>query len=141
MTPRVVDTSVFAALSPPRLAGSRCGQCGTTVFPRRPTCPRCGEPGEPLVLAAHGRIWSWTVQHFAPKSPYRPAAGDFTPFAVGYVDLGDVMVETRLALPPAGMLQIGQPVRLTLLPVWLDPDGVEVATFAFTPDDSGGRRA
>jgi len=129
-----VEASVFASLSPPRLAGARCGPCGTVVFPRQASCPRCGASTEATVLPASGRVWTWTVQHFAPKTPYRPPGDAFAPFAVGYVDLGEVMVETRLAVLRFDVLRIGLPVRLTLLPVWHEPDGAEVATYAFTPE-------
>ena len=89
-----VDAGLFASLDPPRLLGSRCAACGTVVFPAAQSCPRCsGAVMEPHALAERGTVWSWTVQGFCPKPPYLPPPGGFVPFAVGYVDLGEVIVE------------------------------------------------
>lgn len=133
MTPRVADRSLFAELSPPRLAGSRCPGCGTTVFPRQADCPRCGAAAGAVALPRRGTVWSWTIQCHQPKPPYRPPAEGFAPYAVGYVDLGDVLVETRLEVPHH-RLRVGLPVRLTLVPAWVEDDGAETATYAFVPD-------
>lgn len=130
-SPVVVDSSVFAQTSPPRLAGSRCPECGTTVFPRRPGCPRCGGGTGDVTLPDHGTVWTWTIQCFPPKPPYRAPATGFAPYAVGYVDLGAVLVESRLAVPHE-RLRIGLPVRLALVPAWQDEDDAETLTYAFT---------
>ncbi len=129
-----VDASLFASLDPPRLLGSRCGSCGTVVFPSAGSCPRCSQAAmEPHALPDRGTVWTWTVQGFAPKPPYVPPAGGFRPFPVGYVDLGEVLVEGHL-LADAARLRIGLPVRLVLEPTW-EADGAPVVTYAFTPDE------
>ena len=51
------------------------------------------------------------MQAFEPKAPYRVPASGFTPYGVGYVDLGEVIVESRLAGDPAGS-RSGMPMRL-----------------------------
>jgi uncharacterized OB-fold protein len=131
MTP--VDATLFASLDPPRLAGSRCASCGTVTFPVQAGCANCtGTDMEPVGLADHGSLWTWTVQAFEPKPPYRAPAAGFTPYGVGYVQLGDVIVESRLVGEP-GTFQIGMPMRLTLLPLWPGPDGSPVVTYAFEP--------
>lgn len=123
----VVDARLFASLDPPRLAGSRCGSCATVTFPVAGSCPRCSLPGPGTVtLPGDGTVWTWTVQGFAPKPPYVAPPGGFTPYAVGYVDLGDVLVEGHLLVPPE-RLRIGLPVRLVLT---LVGDGSR-STFAF----------
>jgi uncharacterized protein len=81
-------------------------------------------------LADRGTLWTWTVQAFEPKPPYRVPADGFAPYGVGYVDLGDVIVEARLLGEPGGF-EIGLPVRLALLPLWPGPDGSTVVTYAF----------
>ncbi|MBE4768640.1 Zn-ribbon domain-containing OB-fold protein [Streptomyces caniscabiei] len=146
MTTRLIDDSLFddgadradgaegAEGAPPRLVGARCSACGTVVFPRQDSCPRCSDghmAGH--VLPVNGRVWSWTLQAFRPKPPYRPPAGGHRPYHVGYVDLGEVLVEARLAVPRA-QIRIGLPVRLTTVPAYHDEDGTEVLTFAFRPD-------
>lgn len=120
----MIDETLFASVEPPLLAGSRCADCGTVVFPDAPSCPRCsGSALERVPLPATGTLWSWTVQAFAPKPPYVTPESGFTPYAVGYVHLGDVIVEGRLV---GSEWQIGQQVQLVLLPVFGD-----TVTYAF----------
>ena len=116
----------------PALLGSRCCDCGTVTFPKRRSCPKCTSTEvESHELARHGTLWSWTVQRFEPKPPYR-GPDVFTPFGVGYVKLGDeVIVEARLTCADSDRLAIGSPMRLTLEPVATDPDGTSVLTYAF----------
>ena len=129
-----VDASLFASLDPPRLAGSRCGVCGTVTFPAANSCPRCTEPAmAPYALPDRGTVWTWTVQGFAPKPPYVPPVGGFRPFPVAYVDLGEVLVETHLLAHPEHV-RIGLPVRLVLEPAW-EADGASVVTYAFAPEE------
>jgi len=126
-----VAAGLFASLDPPRLAGTRCNGCGTVTFPAQSGCPRCADGTmEPVTLPDRGTLWTWTVQSFEPKAPYRPPATGFEPYGVGYVDLGDVIVEARLAGDP-GAFDIGQAMRLSLLPVWDDAEGSPVVTYAF----------
>lgn len=128
-----VDPGLFASLDPPRLAGARCGDCGTVVFPSAASCPKCSSSSmAPHALPDRGTLWTWTVQGFPPKAPYVAPAGGFVPFPVGYVALGDVLVEAHL-LADRDELRIGLPLRLTLERVW-EADGGEVVTFAFEPD-------
>lgn len=129
-----VDASLFASLDPPRLLGSRCGSCGTVVFPGAGSCPRCSQAAmEPHALPDRGTVWTWTVQGFAPKPPYVPPPGGFVPFPVGYVDLGEVLVEAHL-LVDRSALDIGTPVRLVLEPV-VAAAGGQVVTYAFALDE------
>ena len=86
------------------------------------------------VLPREGTLWSYTVQSFAPKTPFRTVE-PFTPFGVGYVDLGEVIVESRLTVADADALTIGTAVRLTTMVNHLDEDGTEVRTFAFEPTE------
>jgi uncharacterized OB-fold protein len=133
MTVTAVDQALFSSLDPPRLAGSRCASCGTVAFPAQPGCAKCaGTDLVPVELADRGTLWTWTVQAFEPKPPYRVPEGGFTPYGVGYVDLGEVIVESRLLGDPA-RFEIGMPMRLTLLPLWADPDGSPVVSYAFEP--------
>ncbi len=130
VTPHVaLDPALFASLDPPRLAGGRCGRCDTTVFPVARSCPRCSS-GEmaTVALPGHGTVWTSTVQGFEPKPPYAAPPGGFRPYAVGYVDLGSLLVESLLVGEPAA-LDIGLPVRLTLIPAGSTGE----VTYAFEP--------
>ena len=81
----------------PRLVAGRCEGCGTFVFPCPESCPKCsGEAIERVPLPHRGRLWTFTVQRFAPKAPY-DGPKDFEPYGVGYVEFsGQVLVEGRL---------------------------------------------
>lgn len=119
-----------------RLIGGRCTACDDSHFPAQNACPRCG--GDTITtypLADRGTLWSWTVQHYPPPSPpYRPHAGDFEPFGLGYVELADqVIVESVLTVADPAALRIGMPMRLTSVDL-PGPDG-PTAVFAFTPDE------
>jgi uncharacterized OB-fold protein len=95
----------------PALIGARCEACAAVVFPAQAGCPRCAGPMTEHPLPSTGRVWTWTMQYTEPKPPYRRPAGGFEPFAVGYVDLGEVLVESRLLVAETE-LEIGAPVRL-----------------------------
>lgn len=132
---RWVDDALFVdptETSSPVLAGARCPRCATTTFPHQGGCPRCGGAEmERIALPTTGTLWSFTVQYFQPKTPFR-SFEPFEPYGVGYVDLGDVCVEARLTVNDPDALALGMPMELVGLPVFADGD-VRVDTFAFTP--------
>jgi uncharacterized OB-fold protein len=133
MTATAVDPMLFASLDPPRLAGSRCAHCGTVTFPVQAGCAKCTRTDMgPVELPSRGTLWTWTVQAFEPKAPYRVPETGFTPYGVGYVHLGEVIVESRLLGDPA-QFRIGMPMKLTLLSLWSGGDGSPVVTYAFQP--------
>lgn len=132
---RLVDPGLLTetAAGTPALLGSACQECGTTTFPRQERCPRCSRTTmSPTPLPDRGRLWAYTVQCFAPKPPFRHD-GDFTPFGVGYVDLGPVIVESRLTVADPARLAPDLPMRLTLVPAY-DDGGTTVLTYAFEPE-------
>ena len=117
-----------------RLVGVRCSGCGTHAFPLQLACPRCGAPTEPVALPDRGELWTWTIQHIQPKPPYR-GREPFEPFAVGYVDLGPVRVETRLGGRAPDSWRIGDAVRLVAGAP--DVDG-NIWSYEFVPEDDDG---
>jgi uncharacterized protein len=123
----------------PRLIGSRCPACAIVTFPVQDSCPRCAatEMAEHL-LPRRGRLWAWTTQEFPPPSPpyAGPRGAAFVPYGVGYVDLGEVRVETRLTKTEG--LGLGMDMELVLVPFRTDDDGNEVVTFAFRPVGEAG---
>jgi uncharacterized OB-fold protein len=132
-----VEPALFASLDPPKLAGARCTNCGTVAFPVQTGCAKCtGSQLTPVELPDRGTLWTWTVQAFEPKAPYRVPESGFEPYGVGYVDLGEVIVESRLEGNQA-TFEIGQRMRLLLRPLWSLGSGDTVVTYAFEPD--GGR--
>lgn len=131
-----IDVYLFASLDPIRLAGGRCTECGTTTFPAQADCPRCTRRVMKRVpLPAEGVLWTWTTQTFQPKPPYAAPSAGFEPFSVGYVDLGEVIVEARLEAEPAA-LRVG--TRMRLVPLTLAVDGDQsVIGYAFAPAAGG----
>jgi len=118
----------------PHLIGGRRRSDGRVVFP----LPRGADSDlfEPLRLARDGKLWTFTVQRFRPKSPPYAGVGDdtsFEPFALGYVELADqVIVESRIDIDNFGKLKIGMPMTLTIVPFKRD-DGKTVCSYAFRP--------
>ena len=79
---------------------------------------------------------AWTTQEFVPKLPYAGSetADTFKPFGIGLVQLGDVVrVEGRLTESDPAKLRFGMEVELVMVPFFVDKDGSEVMTFAFSP--------
>ena len=118
----------------PHLVGVVCTVCGTHAFPPQLACPRCGAPTEYVTLPDRGELWSWTIQHIQPKPPYR-GPEPFEPFAVGYVDLGPVRVETRLGGRAPDAWRIGDAVRLV---TGVPDDHGDVWSYEFVPEDDDG---
>ena len=113
---RAIAEGVFTSEQPPRLIGGRARASGRIVFP----CPP-SEDYEPVPLAREGRLWSWTVQRFRPKTPPYQGPEKFTPWIVAYVALADeVIVEARLVDVAPEDVRIGMAVRFTTTP--LDPE-------------------
>ncbi len=120
----------------PQLVGSRCTDCGIVTFPSQQSCPRCASMSmAEHLLARRGRLWAFTTQSFPPPSPpySGPSGKEFVPFGVGYVELGDVKVETHLTVADPDALQHGMEMELVVVPFRTDDDGNEVVTFAFRP--------
>lgn len=121
----------------PVLLGSRCRACGELYFPASHGCTRCcATDMEPHALGREGRLWSWTIQGFQPKAPYKggESEADFRPYGVGYVEMpSGVKVESRLTVADPALLKIGMPMALTLEAYRQVPGEAPVYTFAFAP--------
>lgn len=104
---------------------------GRLVFP----APGDADPEqfEAVTLPRSGRLWSWTVQRFRPKSPPYAGPEAFEPYAVGYVALdAAIIVEGRLTGAPLDGFAIGMPMELVAEPFTL-ASGEQRTTFAFAP--------
>jgi uncharacterized OB-fold protein len=125
---RAIAEGLFTDETPPRLLGGRERAAGRVVFP----CPP-GDACEPVPLAREGRLWSYTVQRYRPKTPPYAGPEAFAPWIVAYVELpGEVIVEARLVDVAFDAVKIGMPVRLVQVP--LDPEAAEpLAIPAFAP--------
>ena len=116
------------SLEPPRLLGSRCGACATTIFPPREFCPACRAVAglERTELDRHGRIHSFTVVRHAPP-------GVAVPYVLAWVDLPVDRVRlmsTVVGVEPEAV-ELGRPVELELTPFATAEDGAELLGFRF----------
>jgi len=128
--PVAIADGLFTGGSQPHLIGGRDRETGRIVFPG----PDDAERYEPVPLPRRGRLWSWTIQRFRPKSPPYIGPEEFEPFAVGYVELpGAVIVEARLANVDFHNLRIGMEMETILLPFTTDAAGNSLVTYAFQP--------
>ena len=132
--PPPIAVGLFELDAEPVLLGARCRRCATVAFPAQGSCPRCAaQDMAPHRLATSGPLWTWTTQGFRPKSPPYAGPEAFTPYAVGYVELGsEIRVEGILIGVEPGDLRIGMPMRTTTLVV-SGPDGQPRTTYAFAP--------
>lgn len=120
----------------PQLLGSRCNQCGEATFPAQHDCRNCGSRDTTVVeLGDQGILWTWTIQTFMPKEPYRSdeTPETFRPYGVGYVEMpGGVRVEARLQANSPDQLKIGMPMQLDIIPFRTDENGDQKMTFSFS---------
>jgi uncharacterized protein len=132
----VADRLFVVADHETALLAGRCRRTGQLRFP----LPEAGgsEAFEEVRLPSAGKLWTFTAQRFRQKSPFNDGMAhdaQFVPYAVGYVELGDLLiVESRIVAADIGALKIGMPMRLVRERLRRDPDGVEVITYAFSPE-------
>jgi uncharacterized OB-fold protein len=104
---RAIAEGLFTDETHPRLIGGKDRETGRIVFP----CPS-PTTHEPVPLSREGRLWSYTVQRFRPKSPPYAGPDAFAPWVVAYVELpGEVIVEARLNEVALDAVKVGMPVR------------------------------
>jgi uncharacterized OB-fold protein len=130
-----VASGVFVAGEDgPRLIAGRRKADGEVRFPM-PAGPEAALYDQ-VEVAGPGRLWSFTVQRFRPKTP--PYIGDdddhsFRPFAVGYVEFpGQVIIEGRIVIDDFARLKIGQAMDIVTSSFPTSSRGT-VKTYAFAP--------
>jgi uncharacterized OB-fold protein len=121
----------------PALLASRCRHCGIASFPAAESCMACsGQDVAIEELPGRGTLWTWTIQQFMPKTPYKSneTAQTFRPYGVGYVELpGGVRVEGRLTENDPEKLRIGMAMEVVFAPYRTEDNGDEVISFFFKP--------
>lgn len=114
---------------PPRLIGGVEKRTGRVVFP----CPE-GDSHEPLVLGREGKVWSWTVQRFRPKSPPYQGPEVFEPFIYAYVELPEVIVAARMTGVTPEAMRTGMAVRFAPT-IFVTASGERKLVPAFQPEE------
>jgi uncharacterized protein len=133
---RAIDPILFDwPAAQPALKASRCRECGAMAFPLSQSCSGCGGTDvETVALPRRGKLWTWTIQRFMPKTPYRSSETEktFKPFGLGYIDLpGALRIETRLFENDPAQLSIGAEMELGFYTHRTDEDGTAVINYAF----------
>jgi uncharacterized OB-fold protein len=110
----------------PHLLGTRCTECGTYFFPpERFACrnPECrGTELEDVELSRLGKVWSFTVNHYAPPPPFVPA-DSFEPYGVAAVELPEeqMVILGQVAGDPS-RLSVGDEVELIVDTLYEDDE-------------------
>lgn len=132
MASRDVAENLFENGPVPHLIGGRHRETGRHVFPFPDGME--AEDYDRVPLKPAGKLWSWTIQRFRPKSPPYTGPEAFEPFAIGYVELPDqLIVETRLTGVAFDDLKIGAPFATVVIPFGSDAEGTQILTYAFAP--------
>lgn len=112
------------------LLGTRCRECGVTVFGSTVLCPHCTSDQLARVeLSRRGEVWSYTVVH----TPTKEWKGE-VPYALVDVELPEgLRVPAALVDCPFDQLRVGMPVELTLRVAEIDSEGNEVMAYRWRP--------
>lgn len=113
----------------PALLASRCTACNERYFPSRERCSACSNDTMQIEATAQdGKLYTWTV--------VRELGGQregFVPYVVGQVDLADGLRVLGIVTSEPNDLSIGMPLRLCLVPLGHDGNGVERFGYGFEP--------
>jgi uncharacterized OB-fold protein len=120
------------------LLGTHCRSCGTYYFPRSLSCrnPYCKDKLlEHVPLSRHGRLYSYTCQHYRPPPVFRRDI--WSPYALGVIELPEqIRIIAMLAEVEFPALSVNLAMELILVPLYQDEQGRAVTTYAFRPRTS-----
>jgi uncharacterized OB-fold protein len=129
----------FSTTGDPALLGTRCAECGSYFFPperimcRNPACAST-ELTE-LELSRRGKVWSFSVNHYAAPAPY-VGKDPFEPYTVVAIELAteQMVVLGQLAegVDPAD-LRIGDEVEVVIEPLFVDEEANEHIVWKWRP--------
>jgi uncharacterized OB-fold protein len=113
----------FTTAPEPSLLGSRCAVCGTYTFPPETFyCrnPRCDSTElETLPLSRRGRVWSFSVNHYAAPPP-AVSPEPFVPYGVAAVELEEermvVLGQLATGVSPDA-LRVGEEMEIVVEPL------------------------
>jgi uncharacterized OB-fold protein len=129
----------FTMGAEPALLGTCCAECGSFFFPpERTLCrnPACGSTElSETELGRRGKIWSFSVNHYAAPAPY-VGKDPFEPYTVVAVELTaeQIVVLGQLAdgADPSE-LRIGDEVEIAVEPLFTDDEGNEHLAWKWRP--------
>ncbi len=122
----------------PRLVGNKCKKCGQHYFPVAFRCqdPNCmGDKMEQVQLSPKGKLWSYSINYYAPPPPFRVGKEGFKPFGVGEIEFPEgVRVAGMITGCDAGKdLKIDMDMELVIDKLYDDEEGNEVVGWKFRP--------
>jgi uncharacterized OB-fold protein len=115
----------------PHLLAQECAECGARYFDRRNACASCeGTEFRQVSVPTEGELRSFTIVSLA-------APGIPVPFVAAVVDCGGTSVRGNVVHTPPDPehVRLGMKVRLTLVPIGTDADGVEAVGYGFEPSN------
>jgi len=108
--------------------------CGTCYFPKTFTCqnPDCTKKNvEDIALKGRGKLWSYTIVHYQPPSPYI-SPGPFKPFYIGLVEFPEgIRILGQLTGTDNKDVTLDMDVELVIEKLYDDADGNEAVTWKF----------
>ena len=110
----------------PHLLGTRCSECGTYFFPpvksfcRNPQCTATDL--EEVELSRRGRVWSSTVNRYAPPPP-AISPDPFVPYGVAAVELAEERMVVLGRFDGDEPIPLGTEVELVVDTLFEDEDG------------------
>ena len=126
----------------PHLLANKCKSCGNIFFPKATSClnNNCKktEPLEDVSLSRRGKLYTFTVNHYAAPPPYH-APDPFVPYATGSIDLPEgLRVEAMIASGyDEKSLKVGMEMELIIDKLYDDEEtGNEVICWKFKPVSS-----
>jgi uncharacterized OB-fold protein len=120
----------YLVLEPePHLVAHQCTSCGARFFDRRNACASCfGTEFTTVDIATEGTVRSFSIVTFA-------APGVDVPFVASIVDCDGTSVRGNVVNcpPDPDHVRLGMPVRLALVSMGTDDNGVEAVNYGFEP--------
>jgi len=118
----------------PQLIASRCKKCRTVSFPKaafcvNPDCEKVRENVEEIKLSNRGKLWTWTIQKYAPPAPFRKEP--FEPYGIGMIDTEEGLRVLGI-LTTTDNIKIGMPVEMTAGKLYEDDEN-EYLTWMWKP--------
>ncbi len=119
--------------TPAGLLGGRCPACDRYHFPAQATCPYCASACDTVRLSERGILHLATVVHNPP-----PGYRGRTPYGFGVIELPEgLRLVSPLTEASLERLPAGTPMRLRVVPLFVDEEGREVLSYAFAPAEGG----
>lgn len=127
------NVEYYRGLAERRLLINRCGDCGTWIYPHRPSCPECWSWSvKAEEVSGLGSVFMWTtlMQQRSPSAPPEP----MPVAAVDFAEQKGLRYLARIVNCAPEQIYHDMPVRLT----WIEIGGLEWPAFEPLPASGPG---